>query len=235
MNKRYPIIDVLRGLAILAMMAYHFGFDLNIQGYITQDINRSFTWQLARTLILSSFLLLAGFSIMLAQHSTSKQHWLRLARIAGCATLVSIGSYFMFPQSWIFFGVLHFMLVASLLCWFLVRREKWLLPLAFIALGLGWFYQSSTFNQPLWQWLGMMTHKPITEDYVPMLPWLGVMLIGQYIGAKVLAKPDSALLAIRPITTLKPVGWLGRHSLAVYMLHQPILLGLLSAYGAVIR
>jgi uncharacterized membrane protein len=235
MQRRYPIIDVLRGVAIIAMMAYHFGFDLNIQGYITQDINHSLSWQLARSLILSGFLLLAGFSIMLARHSAAKKRWQRLARIAVCATLVSIGSYLMFPQSWIFFGVLHFMLLASLLCWFLVGREKWLLPLAFIALGLGWFYQSSTFDQPLWQCLGMMTHKPMTEDYVPMLPWIGVMLIGQYIGAKVLAKPDSALLAIRPITALKPVGWLGRHSLAVYMLHQPILLGLLSVYGAVMR
>lgn len=239
-NTRYPIIDTLRGFAILAMMAYHFGFDLSMQGYIVQGINHSLPWLVARSLILSTFLFVAGFSLALAQHHTAKQRWLRLARIAGCALLVSIGSYFMFPESWIYFGVLHFIVLATVLCWFLARHEKWLLPLAAAALGLGLLYQSPTFNQPMLQWLGMMTFKPITEDYVPMLPWLGVILIGLRLGIWASVNKAKATLAKWPLTitppcALKPVGWLGRHSLAVYMLHQPILFGLLSAYGAIFR
>ena len=237
MNKitRYPVIDTLRGLAIIAMMAYHFGFDLSMQGYIAQDLNHSLPWLIARSLILSTFLFVAGFSMALAQHQSLKKRCLRLMRIAGCALLVSIGSYFMFPDSWIYFGVLHFMLLASILCWFLIRHEKWLLPLGLTTLGLGLFYQSVTFNQPLLQWLGMMTFKPITEDYVPIVPWLGVMLIGLYIGLMVLRRPNKALLTTQLPTTLKPAGWLGRHSLAVYILHQPVLLGFLWAYGAIFR
>jgi len=239
-TSRYPIIDTVRGVAILAMMTYHFGFDLSMQGYVVQDLNHSLPWLVARSLILSTFLLVAGFSLALAQHHTTKQRWLRLARIAGCAFLVSLGSYFMFPESWIFFGVLHFVVLATMLCWFLARHEKWLLPLAFAALGLGLFYQSATFNQPMLQWLGMMTFKPITEDYVPMLPWLGLMFIGLRLGIwananKASATPAKWPLTITPPTALKPVSFLGRHSLAVYMLHQPILLGLLSAYGAIFR
>ncbi len=259
-SPRYPIIDTVRGVAILAMMAYHFGFDLSMQGYIVQDLNHSLPWLVARSLILSTFLLVSGFSLALAQHHTAplhaaKQRWLRLGRIAGCAFLVSVGSYFMFPESWIFFGVLHFIVLATMLCWFLARHEKWLLPLAFVSLGLGLLYQSATFNQPMLQWLGMMTFKPITEDYVPMLPWLGLIFIGLRLGLwaspnklketlakgklvkETLAKEKLAKwpLTITPPNTLKPVGFLGRHSLAVYMLHQPILLGLLSAYGAIFR
>ena len=157
-NTRYPIIDTLRGLAILAMMAYHFGFDLAMQGYLVQDLNHSLPWLLARSLILGTFLFVAGFSMALAQQHTAKQgwpkpYWLRLARIGACAILVSVGSYFMFPESWIYFGVLHFILLASVLCWFLARHEKWLLPIGLTALGLGLFYQSATFDQPALQWL----------------------------------------------------------------------------------
>lgn len=239
-NTRYPIIDTLRGLAILAMMAYHFGFDLTIQGYLVQDLNHSLPWLLARSLILGTFLFVAGFSLALAQQHTARQgwpkpYWLRLARIGACAILVSVGSYFMFPESWIYFGVLHFIVLASVLCWFLARHEKWLLPIGLIALGLGLFYQSATFDQPALQWLGMMTHKPITEDYVPIFPWLGVMLIGVYMGAWALRRRAEWPLATLPSARLKPVGWLGRNSLAVYMLHQPLLLGLLWLYGAIFR
>jgi len=237
MNKitRYPVIDTLRGLAIIAMMAYHFGFDLSIQGYIVQDLNHSLPWLIARGLILSTFLFVAGFSLALAQHQSVKKRWLRLARIAGCAVLVSISSYFMFPDSWIYFGVLHFMLLASVLCWLLIPYEKWLLPLALVALGVGFFYQSAIFNQPMLQWLGMMTFKPITEDYVPIVPWLGMMLIGLHVGILALRMPNKALLTTQTPATLKPIGWLGRHSLAVYILHQPILLGFLWTYGAIFR
>lgn len=237
MNKitRYPIIDTLRGLAIVAMMAYHFSFDLSMQGYIVQDLNHSLPWLIARGLILSTFLFVAGFSMALAQHQSVKKRWLRLIRIAGCALLVSIGSSFMFPNSWIYFGVLHFMLLASMVCWFLIGHEKWILPLGLATLGFGFFYQSATFNQPMLQWLGMMTFKPITEDYVPILPWIGVMLSGLYVGLLLLRRPHSQLLATKPPATLKPIGWLGRHSLAIYMLHQPILLGFLLAYGAIFR
>lgn len=238
-NSRYPIIDTLRGVAILAMMTYHFGFDLSMQGYILQDLNHSLPWLVARSLILSTFLFVAGFSLALAQHHSAKQRWLRLARIAGCALLVSLASYFMFPDSWIYFGVLHFIVLATVLCWFLMRYEKWLLPLALAVLGLGWLYQSATFNQPMLQWLGMMTYKPMTEDYVPIIPWLGVMLIGLRVGVWATAHPATTQvkwpLSVMPPHTLKPVGWLGRHSLAVYMLHQPLLLGLLWIYGAIFR
>lgn len=232
---RSPIIDTLRGLAIIAMMAYHFGFDLSMQGYIVQDLNHSLPWLVARSLILGTFLFVSGFSLVLAQHHPAKRRLTRLARIAGGALLVSVGSYFMFPDSWIYFGVLHFVVVAGLLCWPLASHEKWLLPIGIAILGIGLFYQSSIFDQPLLQWLGMMTHKPITEDYVPIFPWLGILLIGLYAGHWALRRKTSWPLTISPPTTLKPVAWLGRHSLAVYMIHQPLLLGALWIFGVIYR
>ncbi len=235
MNQRYPIIDTVRGFAIVAMMAYHFGFDLNMQGYILQDINHSLPWLAARSLILGSFLFVSGFSLALAQHHAARRRWARLARIAGCALLVSAGSYFMFPDSWIYFGVLHFVVVAGLLCWLLAPYEKWLLPLGLAVLGVGLFYQSPAFDHPLLQWLGMMTYKPVTEDYVPVFPWLGVTLIGLYAGNWALSSKTTRPLSFIPSPALTPIGWLGRHSPAVYMLPQPLLLGALWSFGAIFR
>lgn len=232
---RYPIIDTLRGLAIVVMMAYHFGFDLSMQGYIVQDLNHSLPWLVARSLILGTFLFVSGISLALAQRQPAKRRIARLARIAGCALLVSVGSYFMFPDSWIYFGVLHFIVIAGLLCWPLAQHEQLILPLGVAVLGVGLFYQSPVFDQPLLQWLGMMTHKPITEDYVPIFPWLGIMLIGLHVGPQVLRSKTAWPLTITPPPRLKPVGWLGRHSLAVYMLHQPLLLGVLWISGAIFR
>ncbi len=232
-NIRYPVIDCIRGLAVLAMMVYHFGFDLNMLGYLSQDINQSMAWQIARSLILGTFLFVAGFSMALAGRQTLKQRLIRLIGIAACALLVSVVSYFMFPDSWIFFGVLHFVVVASFICGLMMPYKKLMLTTAIALLVLGLFYQSPLFDQPPLQWLGMMTYKPVTEDYVPMLPWIGVMMIGIFIGEWALIRAQLAPLACKPTAALKPVQWLGRHSLAVYMLHQPILLGALAIFGVV--
>jgi uncharacterized membrane protein len=96
------------------------------------------------------------------------------------------------------------------------------------ALALGIFYQSTFFNQPFLQWVGLMTFKPVTEDYVPIIPWLGVFLIGMYLGTRLLLNGalEKQNHLQSPQALLIPA-WLGRHSLLVYMIHQPILLGLL--------
>ena len=234
-NSRFELIDCIRGGAIVAMMAYHFAFDLNMQGYILQDLNHNFSWQLARSLILGTFLFIAGFSMALAAHQTLKKRVARLLIIAACAVLVSVTSYFMFADSWIFFGVLHFMVVASLICWLLMPYKKLILVLSVLLTIVGIFYQSTMFNQTFLQWVGMMTHKPITEDYVPILPWIGVMMFGIIVGQWALTRINSWPLTCTPHASLSALQWLGRHSLAVYMLHQPLLLGALSIFGVLYR
>jgi len=234
-TSRYPVIDCIRGCAIIAMIAYHFGFDINMQGYISQDINNNSTWQVARSLILATFLFVAGFSMALSANQNITRRLIRLFRITACAVLVSIGSYFMFPDSWIYFGVLHFVLVSSLICWLVMPYQKLLLILAISLLTIGIFYESPVFNSPFLQWLGMMTYKPITEDYVPLLPWLGVMMIGVRTGQLALTKSKLWLFDYKPSRILFPVQFLGQHSLIVYMLHQPILLGALGIFGMVFK
>ena len=116
-SSRYPRIDALRGLAMLWMTVFHFCFDLNLLGSGRQDFLGDPFWTWQRTGIVSLFLFCAGLSQAVAwrQGLGWPRFWRRWAQVAGCAVLVSIGSAFMFPRSWIFFGVLHGMAVMLVL------------------------------------------------------------------------------------------------------------------------
>lgn len=230
-TQRLPAIDALRGLAILAMFAYHFAFDLNYFAVIRADFNHDWFWLTARTLILSSFLALVGMSLALGHGGGFKPapFLKRIGLLAGCAALVSIGSYLIFPHSWIYFGVLHFILVASVLG-LLALRFNWAnLALGAALIALGNSVKLPLFDMAWLNWFGLMTHKPVTEDYVPLLPWFGVVLIGIFLGRRVLdTSPSTALRRWQPTGSASRILALaGRHSLLLYMLHQPVFIGLL--------
>jgi uncharacterized membrane protein len=227
---RYPILDALRGVALVAMFVYHFGFDLVYFGILKSNPYESPIWIACRTLILSTFLLLAGSSLSLANREGVRwpAFWRRLGQIAGCALLVSLGSYLMFPRSWIYFGVLHHIALASLLGLAFLRFDHTNLWLGIALIGLGLFVKTPIFDAKHLNWIGFTTHKPITEDYVPLLPWFGVVLIGMFLGQRFLASALLPLKEWRPAagaSRLLALG--GRHTLPLYMLHQPVFMGLL--------
>jgi uncharacterized membrane protein len=226
--QRYAIVDILRGAAIVLMFIYHFTFDLNYFGAVRFDFNHDRFWLGFRALIVSSFLCLVGVSLTLAQQQRMswKPYLRRLIAIGLCAVAVTIGSYAMFSRSFIFFGILHFIFVASLLG-LMFTRFYWLnLGLGTALIALGAFFSHRLFDYPWLQWVGLMTHKPITEDYVPLLPWFGVVLIGMFVGRLALVR--NALGQKTPVSPVnKTLAYAGRHSLPVYMLHQPIFIGVL--------
>ncbi|MFZ5595156.1 MAG: DUF1624 domain-containing protein [Pseudomonadota bacterium] len=231
---RYPLVDILRGTAIVMMAVYHFTFDLRYYGVIDSDFNHDPFWLGFRTLIVSLFLGLAGVSLHLAtaQGIRWRPYLRRLSLVAGCAVLVSLASYIMFPRSMIFFGILHFIAVASVLGLLFVRLFWGNLALGIGLLALGLRFKHAWFDQPAWQWLGLMTHKPVTEDYVPLLPWFGVVLIGLFLGRLVYSGGDAPAFARwrgeQPVARL--LAWGGKHSLMIYMLHQPVFFAILYVF-----
>lgn len=237
-GQRHERVDALRGLAMLWMTAYHFGFDLNHFGFIAQDFYGNPAWTLQRSAIVSLFLFTAGMGQALAVQAG--QGWPRFARrwlqIVACAVAVSLASWWMFPASWISFGVLHALALMLLLArWGLVAG--WLRGPWPWVLGLLLLTAAPVLNAALqaadaprlaaaldsrWLYgLGIITHKPYTEDYVPLLPWLGVLLLG--VGAA--QQLPRAVLAVPVRRPGRVLAVLGRWSLSYYMLHQPVLIG----------
>lgn len=236
---RYPLLDTVRGGAVVWMTFFHFTFDLNHFGFIKQDFYRDPVWTVQRTCILGLFLLCAGCGQALAVHAgqTWARFWRRWAQIALCALAVSVGSALMFSHSWIYFGVLHGMAVMLLVCRATSGCGPWLWAMGAAAIGLGVFAGDlhaalslpQVMDAKAWNWLGLISRKPVTEDYVPVLPWLGVMWWGMALGQWVLTRiAVPPLLSDRAAKALSPLAWVGRWSLSWYMLHQPILIGVLT-------
>ena len=237
-SARLPRLDALRGAAIVWMALFHLTFDLNHFGWLRprQNFYTDALWTLQRSAIVSLFLFCAGLSLAVALHARQSwpRFWRRWAQIAGCALLVSIGSAWMFPNSWISFGVLHGIAVMLVLARLAAPLRAWLWPLGALCIVLPLMWQHPWFDSRWTNWIGLVTHKPVTEDFVPLLPWLGVLLFGLAAGQWLLrARPG--WLGGDLVTAARPLALLGRWSLSFYMLHQPVLIGLLLAWQALQR
>ncbi|WP_295639171.1 heparan-alpha-glucosaminide N-acetyltransferase [uncultured Methylibium sp.] len=235
-SERHARLDALRGFAIVWMAIFHFGFDLAYFRLIDANFYRDPFWLHQRTAIVSLFLFCAGFgqALAVAQGQDWPRFWRRWAQVAGCALLVSAGSALMFPRSWISFGVLHGIALMLIACRLGARAGAWLWPLGLAAILLPQFVQHPFFDSRLTNWVGLVTRKPITEDWVPLLPWLGVMAWGAAAGDWVSRRRAGWLGGALP-RPLRPLATLGRWSLSFYMLHQPVLIGSLLAWQALVR
>jgi len=232
---RLVIIDLMRGVAIALMVIFHFCFDLAHFGFARFDFYGDAFWLNFRTFILSLFLLLVGISLVLATRKgiNVRRFMERLLRVAGGAALVSFATWWMFAERFVFFGVLHFIALASLLGLFFIRKPVIALVLGIALLVVGNSWQFPWFDQAGWRWIGMMTHKPATEDYVPLVPWFGVILIGMVVGYLLsrggrLKAFDSLLPADNAPVRL--LAFSGRHSLLIYLVHQPLLFSMINLY-----
>ena len=237
-GQRFDRLDALRGLAIVWMAIFHFCFDLNHFGFLTpkQHFTADPFWTTQRTCIVSLFLFCAGMgqAIALQQGQSWARFWRRWAQIVGCALLVSIGSWWMFPRSWISFGVLHGIAVMLILVRWLAPLRAWLWLVGALAIALPLLWRHDAFNGPWLRWIGLVTRKPVTEDYVPVLPWLGVMLCGVAAAQWLLARRPGGLQGAIP-RRARWLACLGRWSLGFYMVHQPVLIGLVMAAATLRR
>jgi uncharacterized membrane protein len=226
---RFELVDALRGTAIVMMFTFHFSFDLSYFGFTHSDFYHNPFWLNYRIVIVSTFLSVMGMSLYLAHHNglQTQKYLRRLSILLACAAFVSLGSYLMFPRSMIFFGILHFIAAATILGLPFVRLYWTNLVVGIAIIVIGSRFQHPFFDQAPWQWIGLMTHKPVTEDYVPLFPWFGVVLLGIFFARWAhsaghfppLSQWHSRLALVRGLR------FAGRHSLLIYMVHQPIFIG----------
>jgi uncharacterized membrane protein len=244
---RFDEVDALRGLAMLWMTVFHFCFDLNYFGYWKQDFYNAPFWTWQRTLIVSLFLFCAGMgqAIAVAQGQSWPRFWRRWWQVAVCALLVSAGSWLIYPQSFIYFGVLHGIALMLILARLTASWGGWLWWLGALAIAIKFMapyaldagvlaQYADAFNSPQLNWLGLITHKPVTEDYVPLLPWLGVMWWGVAAGSWWSSQTAGRMSWQLPVIA-RSLARMGRWRLSYYTLHQPILMGALLAVGWLLK
>lgn len=223
-------LDAARGLAVLAMFAYHLIWDLGHFRYIDPAFPYAPAFKAFGHAIAAAFLFVAGLSLVLAHRGGLRRRafWRRLATIAGAALLVSAGTYAAFPKSWVFFGILHCIGAASLLALPFLRAPWPAAAAAALAAGAApLFFASPIFDAPALQWVGLSTVVPLTNDYRPLLPWSGALLLG--VAAGRLWRAGAGPHAPPPPRSGRTLRFLGRHSLALYLLHQPLFFAVLGA------
>jgi uncharacterized membrane protein len=211
MIKRFNIIDQIRGLAIVLMIFFHFFYDLDVFGLVDINFSKDFFWFELPRVIVFLFLFAMGLSMPLVHYPNVnwKKFWPRWIKIALGALVISIYTYIAFPKSWVYFGTLHCIATASLVSIPFMRIPKTsaavgiilLLAKLFFGLNLPWFE---------------MKHSSM--DYIALFPWIGCVFIG--FGANHLKLHEKNFIDSK---YLFPLEYLGKHSLLIYIIHQPIL------------
>lgn len=228
-SHRIEAIDIARAVALVAMAIYHFTWDLEHFGYATPGLTENGDWRLFARIIASSFLFLVGVSLVLANRKGIRWPavWKRFAMIAAAAAAITLVTWFATPEAFIFFGILHEIALASLIGLLFLRVPAVLsLLIAAAIVAAPHYLRSPFFDHPALWWVGLSSFDPHSNDYVPIFPWFAPVLAG--IACAKLAQRYGifdALAAHPPGNWARPFTFAGRHSLAVYLLHQPILFG----------
>ncbi len=228
-KSRLEPLDLARGVALVAMAVYHFAWDLEFFGYAPPGMTAVGGWKLFARSIASSFLIIVGISLYLA-HARGfhlRPFLRRLALVAGAALAISLVTWFAVPGGFIFFGILHQIALASLLG-LIFLRWPWPLTLVLAAavIAAPWYARTSVFDAPVWWWVGLSTADPPSNDYVPLFPWFGAVLVGIALArlASEAGLVERARIALGSWSA--PLQFIGRNSLVVYLLHQPILIAI---------
>lgn len=226
------IVDVARGCALVAMIVYHFAWDLSFLGFIATDVGREPLWRAFAASIAGSFLFLTGVGLVLAQDAG--RGWgawsRRLGKIALAAAAVSLGTYVAFPDAFVYFGILHMIAVGAILATPFLKAPPLVSALCAAAVFVApQFVASQAFDTRWLAWIGFARTPPPTVDFEPVFPWFALVLAG--VVAARLAVDAGALTRLAAIggegRLSRPLAAMGRRSLLIYLAHQPILLAAL--------
>jgi len=234
---RVDAVDCARGLALIGMIVYHLSWDLADFRLIPAMFPFSPPMRLFAHTVASVFLALVGVSLALAHRDrlNAPAFWRRLAIVVAAAALVTVGSFILDSGETIWFGILHCIAAASLVALPFIEASWWAtLVGAAAAVGLPFLVHSTFFDPPALLWLGLGEALPNTLDWYPLLPWAGVVLIGLGLARApgILARLTSPWRWRAQSALTRGICFAGRHSLAVYLLHQFILFPLVWTVAA---
>ena len=245
---RIRLLDFFRAIAVIAMIFYHFVYDLGDFGYVNMITVVNGYWKLFAQAIGCSFLFVSGVSfwVMASGGINWSKYSKRLAILVAAAILISIATYRVNSNTFIFFGILHLLAACSLFSILIYRLPIIvLLVLGTVILILPEYYHTSSYyNDTLFQnrvlsWTGLYSGKTGSVDFYAFMPWSAAFVFGLAC-SKIFIKPRRAS-SLSPLSfkeerlnvILSTILWIGRNSLIVYLIHQPILIGLIIGFQKV--
>ncbi len=246
MNQDHPAqriweIDFLRGVAIILVIGYHLLYDIGDYVGIPRFLGWStdlstVAWTIAQHFFAGLFVLLSGTSSTLTRNNIRRG--LRLLAVALAVTLVTyliaVWFHLFDPSDAIIFGILHCLAVSMLLYGAVFKNVSAAANALCGAIVIGLAALLPILKEGLLirsDWLiplGLPSPSFSSLDYFPLVPWFGVFLIGAALGKTVYASKRSLLPWRLPQTF---VNFAGRHSLLIYIVHQPLIMGVLFVLG----
>lgn len=218
-------LDIVRGVAIVLMVIFHLSYDLDHFRFIHIDITHNPFWLHFRIVIVSLFLFVMGVSLAIAHTDSIKWDKVlkRLLHLAVAALGITVATSFIFPKSWVYFGVLHAILLFSLLALPFIHRGFLALSVALLLL-IAYNFAGITMH-PLFIALQEPLHLPIvTVDLVPVIPWFSAVLLGVATVAFGLhLKIFNAGFFNKRTFLHNQLSFLGKHALIIYLVHQALL------------
>jgi uncharacterized membrane protein len=240
--KRFWEIDFIRGVAVVLMLFFHTIWDLASFDAIALNVS-SFSWQLFGKSIGFIFIFILGLSLTLSQNKETKNNssvWRKSLRrgsiLLGLGSIVSIVTYFVFDRQYVRFGILHLLGTSIILAYPFLRFSWWhnaIFGCSLIALGN--YLLTLGVDYPWFIPFGLMQWGVSMVDYYPIFPWFGEVLLAIAAGNLIYYRGDRQF-RLEDYSNLFFINWLvflGRHSLFIYLIHQPIILGLLVLTGII--
>lgn len=229
-------------MAIVLMVFYHFIWDLHYFGLYQTNMLVG-PWQSFARFIATIFIGVMGVSLTLSYNRAKRQtgqpklfrkFFLRGVKIFGWGMLITAATYFFIGRGFVIFGILHLLGLSIILAYPFLHWNRWASFIAgLVAIGLGIYVDSLVVFYPWLIWLGVKQAGVAMVDYYPVLPWFSLALLGVFAGYTFYPQggrrfdlPDFSQVA--PSRVLQ---FLGRHSLLIYLVHQPILIGLFLMLG----
>lgn len=236
-KKRFPEIDIVRGITVVLMLAFNYAFTLRYLDLYSAGGGWAFWWLFPR-LIAGTFIFLAGMSLTLSisKHGAGfRKFLLRGAKIFGCGLLVTLATWLYLGRGFVVFGILHFIGLATVLAYPFRKGTRTNLLLAGAFLAAGALLSGRSVNFPWLLLLGIPPEGFYTVDYFPFVPWFGVILAGIACGNLLYPQGSRSFrMPNLPESRLaKALSYLGRNSLVVYLAHQPALMAALYLLGLV--
>jgi uncharacterized membrane protein len=244
LNERFWELDLIRGVALLMMGLYHLVYDLEYLAALSLNVHAGF-WLYFAHATATLFLLLVGISLTLSysralrvkgpKQNLALKYGKRGLTIFGWGLVITFTTWLLLKDGVVVWGILHLIGLSILLAYPLLQLRRINLVLGLLLLALGIVLKQVAVGYPWLLWLGLTPEHFHSLDYFPLLPWFGVVLIGVFLGNSLYPQYTRTFhLEDRShVPVIRRISFLGRHSLAIYLLHQPVLIAVLYLLGLV--